>query len=87
LRHSGGDKRLCTSATVTLYFDVELETKPNLGILFEKLNYPKGRNHNSACSFKINFIFIIRESNFWAIRRDWGATETRLFLAVRLNQY
>lgn len=24
LRHSGGDRRLCTSATVTLYFDVEL---------------------------------------------------------------
>lgn len=25
-RHSGGDKRLCTSATVTLYFDVELRS-------------------------------------------------------------
>lgn len=24
LRHSGGERRLCTSATVTLYFDVEL---------------------------------------------------------------
>lgn len=24
LRHSGGESRLCTSATVTLYFDVEL---------------------------------------------------------------
>lgn len=23
-RHSGGERRLCTSATVTLYFDVEL---------------------------------------------------------------
>ncbi len=25
-RHSGGDKRLCTSATVTLYFEVELSS-------------------------------------------------------------
>ena len=24
MRHSGGERRLCTSATVTLYFDVEL---------------------------------------------------------------
>ena len=26
LRHSGGDSRRCTSATVTLYFDVELRS-------------------------------------------------------------
>ena len=26
LRHSGGDNRRCTSATVTLYFDVELSS-------------------------------------------------------------
>ena len=30
-RHSGGDKRLCTSATVTLYFDVELRSERRPG--------------------------------------------------------
>ena len=31
LRHSGGDKRRCTSATVTLYFDVELRSERRPG--------------------------------------------------------
>lgn len=31
LRHSGGERRLCTSATVTLYFDVELRSDSRPG--------------------------------------------------------
>lgn len=31
LRHSGGDRRLCTSATVTLYLDVELSSDSRPG--------------------------------------------------------
>lgn len=31
LRHSGGDNRRCTSATVTLYFDVELRSERRPG--------------------------------------------------------
>ena len=31
LRHSGGDSRLCTSATVTLYLDVELSSESRPG--------------------------------------------------------
>jgi hypothetical protein len=31
LRHSGGDSRRCTSATVTLYFDVELSNDSRPG--------------------------------------------------------
>lgn len=46
LRHSGGESRLCTSATVTLYFDVELrreslpgtEQKTSLGFMTTPIN-------------------------------------------------
>lgn len=33
LRHSGGDNRLCTSPTVTLYFEVELNNDSLPGTL------------------------------------------------------
>lgn len=46
LRHSGGESRLCTSATVTLYFDVELrrdslpgtEQNTSLGFMTTPIN-------------------------------------------------
>lgn len=51
-RHSGGDSRLCTSATVTLYLDVELsrdslpgtEQKTSLGFMTDPtMSFWQGR--------------------------------------------
>lgn len=62
LRHSGGESRLCTSATVTLYLDVELsreslpgtEQNTSLGLITTPIN-------PSFWQGRLRALFFVRE--------------------------